>query len=174
MQLRNTESDCTVDDLSGIESRFDLVFPAEYRDFLLRNNGGDPEPSWYSMNGEYEDEISYFLAVNASNPHSDIATQIENYRDWIVPAYLPIAVCCGGDVLCLSLKDEELGAIYHWNHALANDAGNPWEENMTRLAGSLAEFLGGVSTLEDLESQRPIPTRTVVPVPYDKPWWKFW
>jgi len=174
MELENSAGSLSVEDIARVESRFDIDFPADYRDFLLRNNGGKPRPSWYPVNDEYEDEISYFLSINAPDRHSDLATQIENYRDWILPTYLPYAVCCGGDVLCISLKDDDPGSVYHWNHGLANHAGEPFEDNMTRLADSLSDFLETVATLENFESRMPPVSTTVESLPLGKPWWKFW
>ena len=174
MKLKNSMAELSEAEIGRFESEIGIEIPVEYRDFLLRNNGGTPDPGWYSMNGEYEDEISYFFAINASDRHSDLALQIENYRDWILPDYLPIAVCGGGDVLCLCLRKEEPGCVYHWNHELANAAGEPTENNMTKLCNSLTEFVDAVTTLEDLEERFGSTNTAVVVQSYNRPWWKFW
>ena len=174
MELLNTGNELSDDDISRFEAEFELTLPHEDRAFLLRHNGGVPEPGWYSMNDEYEDEISQFFVLGASNRHTSLADKVATYRDWILPAYLPFADCAGGDVLCLSLREAELGAVYHWNHGLANRAGEPYEDNMTRLANSLSEFVDGVTTLEEFEDAALAASGDVVPHVVVRPWWKFW
>ncbi len=174
MELSNSGARLSDEDIARFEADFDLSLPPEYRELLLWRNGGNPEPGWYSLNDEYEDEISQFFIVGASNLRSDLAENVASYRDWILPAYLPIAICGGGDLLCLSLREAEIGSVYHWNHELANRAGEPYEDNMTKLANSLSDFLDGVTTMEELEDAALAASGDVVPYVMVKPWWKFW
>jgi len=51
VRLKIRDSDPPVGDevLSEIEGRLGLVFPADYRSFLLMHNGGVPRPGWFLL-----------------------------------------------------------------------------------------------------------------------------
>ncbi len=131
-------------DIERIEKRLKVKLPNEYREFLLKSNGGKPVPDTVKHDGEYFDYVSYFYGARFNTYADDLFRNVEEYSEYILPHYLPIADSPGGDVYCLSLKPEDYGSIYYWDHEMANYDGDPWEENMVKLAGSLNVFLAGL------------------------------
>ena len=144
MDIVNSYSPLNPGDIDRIENRLGFNLPREYREFLLRNNGGKPISDAVKHEGEYFDYVACFYGVRFNTYSDDLFRNLEEYRDYILPHYLPIGDSPGGDVYCLSLKDSDSGAVYYWDHEMANYGGEPWEDNMIRLAGSLTEFLAGL------------------------------
>ena len=124
-----------------IEKRLGFKLPSQYREFLLKNNGGTPRPDTVPYEGEYFDYVALFYAIRNNAYSNDLFRNIEEYKKYILSHYLPIAESPGGDVYCISLKSEDYGSIYYWDHEEANYDGDPWEENMIKLANSLTDFL---------------------------------
>ena len=139
--IQNQETPLKDREIPVIEKRLGFKLPEQYKAFLLKNNGGTPSPDTVPYNGEYFDYVSLFYAVRTNAYSNDLFRNIEEYKEYILDHYLPIAESPGGDVYCISLKTDDYGAIYCWDHEEANYGGEPWEENMIKLANSLNEFL---------------------------------
>lgn len=93
---------------------------------------------------EYFDTVGHFYAVLNECEYDDLVRQIREYEGKISKDYLPIAESPGGNVFCISLKSEEYGYVYHWDHETANYDGEPWDYNMTCLSTSFEEFLNNL------------------------------
>ena len=149
MEIVDSYTPLNESDIGRIEERLELTLPKEYREFLLKNNGGKPIPDTVKYEGEYFDYVSFFYAARFNTYGDDLFRNVEEYNEYILPHYLLFGESPGGDVYCLSLKAEDLGAVYYWDHEMANYDGEPWEENMIKLAPSLNEFLAGLYSEEN-------------------------
>ncbi|AOF52334.1 SMI1/KNR4 family protein [Rodentibacter caecimuris] len=88
----------TVGDINALERQIGFSLPQDYRDFLLRYNGGSPLASLFNDNIE----IDYFYNLVTDNRElqlSEIFERLPNYG-------LPIAVTFAGDLLILAPKGE--------------------------------------------------------------------
>lgn len=144
MKLLDSHNPISSDDLKVVENKIGFELPAEYKLFLLENNGGRPSLDGVRHNDEHFDFVGYFYAVLDESRHDDLVRQITEHIGMIPQGYLPFADSPGGDAFCISLKDHEYGYIYHWDHEEANYDGEPWEYNMTQLSESLKLFLGNL------------------------------
>ena len=144
MKIVDSYSPLDMEDIRRVEGKLGFNIPEEYRDFLLRNNGGKPIPNAVKYEGEYFDYVACFYGARFNTYADDIFRNVEEYNEYILPHYLPIADSPSGNVYCLSLKSTDFGAVYCWDHETANYGGEPWEENMIKLAGSLNEFFAGL------------------------------
>ena len=131
-------------DIERIEAEIGLNLPVVYREFLLRHNGGKPKPDAVRYNGDYFDYVGFFYSEQFRSYASDLIRSIASYKELIPSHYFPIGESPGGDVYCLSLKKEDYGSVYYWDHEIANYDGEPWEENMIKLANTLSEFIEGL------------------------------
>ncbi|VUD46301.1 hypothetical protein TDB9533_00796 [Thalassocella blandensis] len=144
MKIVDSYTTLKTSDIEIIEKKLGITLPKDYRKFLLQNNGGKPIPDAVKLEGEYFDYVACFYGIRSSNYSDDLFRNVREYDGYIPPHYLPIGESPGGDIYCLSLIAEELGAVYYWDHELANYEGDPWEENMIKLAPALTEFLAGL------------------------------
>ncbi len=131
-------------ELEIVESRLGHSLPSEYRDFLKTVNGGIPIPDTVKYEGEYFDYVGALFAVRNNMYSNDLFRNIEEYDEYILKHYLPIGNSPGGDIYCLSLRPEEFGAVYYWDHEEANYEGEPWEENMIKLSPSFNQFISNL------------------------------
>ena len=144
MQIFESHSSLNEKDLDQFEEKQTIRLPLEYRKFLLKTNGGKPLPCDVKYEAEYFNNVSFFYGIRSDMYSDDLSRIMEQYKNLILPHYLPIAESAGGDLYCLRINVENYAAVYLWDHETANYSGEPYEENMTKLASSLTEFLAGL------------------------------
>jgi hypothetical protein len=149
--IRDSDESVTADQLDGIERSLHLRLPAEYRSFLLRTNGGVPEPRWFHYLAIDDDEgtrcrqkgkIAQFYSASRaearSGPVNSFVTLHQNWSDFDLPWLLPIAEvedAREGGFLCIAVEGENEGRIYYWPE---QELG---EETLHRVADSFNSFL---------------------------------
>ena len=148
MKITESYPKISVEDIEQVELACEVKLPREYREFILKHNGGGPEHHDYKLSGEYAGDFSHFYGIREYPASSDLRTMLEEYRELIPSGYFPIGESYGGDVLCVCLEQSELGSIYMWDHETANYDGEPWLENMSKLAPDLNDFLAMLYTEE--------------------------
>ncbi len=141
MQLTDSYRATNQQELSQIESYFNIELPIAYREFLLQNNGGSPTFHDYKIGGEYFDDVGWFFGIRNSEMTHDLKTENIEMKNRIPQHYFCIGISFGGNIICLSLKEKEYGFVYRWDHEIENYDGNPWEDNMLAIANSLPDFL---------------------------------
>lgn len=124
-------------------------FPKDYRNFLLKYNGGYPVPDCFSfIDGKEGSSVQYFLKINSNQNHDDFLSNIRNYEQRIPSNFLPIACDPGGNQICIAINGKEYGKIYFWDHeAEADDNDPPSMDNMTLIAQSFSDFLESLHPL---------------------------
>ena len=131
----------TEEDLSELEILVGTL-PAEYRSFLAKHNGGEPEPN-ILVTPDNELVINYFLPLNAPRGYYACLYRYREVYEGRVPrGMLPIASAGGGDLILIQLVGPDQGKIYYWDHELECEADAfDYYENIELLAGSFNELL---------------------------------
>ena len=149
--IRDSAEPVSPEQLEGIERSLKCRLPAEYRSFLLRFNGGVPDPRFFPYTVIDEDEgarrqrgkiARFYTAAPADAPGAQVKSFLTLYQqmvpygfpDWL----LPIAVvddALDGGMLCIAVKGEEQGRIYYWPE---QEIG---EDTLHHVADSFSSFL---------------------------------
>ena len=154
--IRDSAEPVNSDQLDGIERSLNRRLPAEYRSFLLRTNGGVPEPRWFHYLAIDDDEgtrcrqkgkIAQFYSASRAEARSaearsgqvhSLVTVYQNSTYFDFPWLLPIAEvedAREGGFLCIAVEGENEGRIYYWPE---QELG---EETLHRVADSFNSFL---------------------------------
>lgn len=151
LTIRDSAEPVSPDQLDRIERSLNLRLPAEYRSFLLRTNGGVPEPRRLHYIAIDQDEgtlrrqkgrIARFYPVGPAEAPSRQVNGLTLYKnnvpygwpDWLLPiAHVEDAL--EGGMLCIAVKGENQGRIYYWPE---QEIG---EETLHRVADSFNSFL---------------------------------
>lgn len=121
------------DMIDDLEKKVGSKLPDEYADFLLMCNGGKPDDcmsgdivvrQFFSISDEFARSLEY---------HHKIYTLAGRMPSHIVP----IANDNGSNCLCISLGDQDFGAVYFWDH----DGEDPGYENLSLINDSFSGFL---------------------------------
>ena len=131
-------------ELEQFEQKLGYTLPQSYKNFLLENNGGIPEPEFFwSESRQKELEFSYFLGLDPTQTNADTEGFYDlncAYKDLFFynmqqGFLLPIAPDGEGNDYCLSLREQDYGKIYIWDQENVpctydeNDVPNGIDEN---------------------------------------------
>lgn len=141
--------------VASLESRIGAALPADYRQFLLRYNGGVPDNSCFKLSaaaeGSYQDSVVHYFFGIADNPSLDIGHYFDVYvaAKRVPPNMLPIGRDPGGNMILLSLRSTDHGYIYFWDHELEGLVEDPaFTGHLVEISRSFQDFVDGL-TAED-------------------------
>jgi len=144
----NPEKEITIKDINAVETKYNFIFPEDFKEHYLTYNGGEPER--YVFVDEDEDEyiVTQFIPIKYDEESGrNLEYCLDTLRvgkvlpDWLIP----FADETGGDLYCFSLKEGEEGSIYYWSHEY--EYGEDPEEHVFYLTNSLKTFID--SMVED-------------------------
>jgi len=101
--------------LSNFERELGATLPIEYRQFLLKFNGGSPFPDTVEIKGmpESPTDVLEFFGVDAFDESSDLMWNKDTFSDRVPAQMLPIACDSGGGLFCLLLAGEDSGKVFY-------------------------------------------------------------
>jgi hypothetical protein len=165
--------------LEQFESQIGRRLPEDYREFLVRCNGGyaagavvfqGPTPE-----GNTADACPNHIGGFREESHFSIEAAHENYQAdevRIPKALLWIMDDPFGNAICIGLTGPHRGRIYFWDHENEPDP-EGWDGevetsgNIDLMANSFTAFVAGLQRVEEASAQE-------LSAPKKRPWWKFW
>jgi hypothetical protein len=148
--IEQTFPPITPADLDDFERAESVALPPEYRDFLLKNNGGRPRDNIADVPDFDEVAVNNFFGLRPGEMY-DLRREAAVYEGRIPPDTIPIADDPGGNLFLLSLAEDSKGAVYFWDHEEEpEDEATDWSdfENVYPIADSFDEFLAGLRPYE--------------------------
>jgi hypothetical protein len=151
-KFKNSGKKLTDELLHSVEARLNIVLPQEYREFLLKHNGGRPRPDVFKLPDGRELSVDEFLPFDEELMRKygcpDIESELDSLRHLEgMPAlhfssmpddFLPIAHT-GDDLVLLSLSRTGSSKILLWDRVEEGfDPGN-----VQTIADSFPDFLEG-------------------------------
>lgn len=138
-------------DIDSFEKDLKISLPSEYRNFLLKNNGGYVEPNIFYYrdedNFETNSAISIFFPLDSSFDNC-LQVIVKAYRKRVPSHLMPIASDVFGNLVCLGVSERNQCKIYFWDHEReSNEFGD--EGNVFLVADSLHDFLLSLLFSED-------------------------
>jgi hypothetical protein len=136
--------------IDQLESEMGVVLPAAYKQFLLEHNGGRPTPNAFPIEGMENNPfgvIQVFFGLGDEIESCDLRWNREVFRDRLPPNLFPIACDDGSDLICLSLRGRDGGAILFWDGQA--EGSPPSCCNVYRIAASFSEFINGLTDLPE-------------------------
>jgi len=144
--FENAQPPVKLEDINKFEKEIGHQLPSDYKEFLLKQNGGKPSTRRYiTKDGAVESSVIMLLPladIDSANLRRNYL--IFNKANLIPRNLLPIAEAIRMHQICISLYGEDVGAVYHW---LADDEDEeiiPSYDNMYLIAGSFTEFINSL------------------------------
>jgi cell wall assembly regulator SMI1 len=105
--------------IAALETQLGRSLPGDYREFMLRYNGGRPKPPMFRFalrNGRQDNScVHWFLSIH-DGEYSNLERTIRSLQGRIPPDTLPIADDPFGNVVLLGLHSDRRGKVYFWDH----------------------------------------------------------
>jgi hypothetical protein len=114
------------DELDKLEGQTGWKLSIDYRNFLLKHNGGSPTPDVFSIqNCPYDTNgiIQIFFGIQPDE-YNNLLDFYKRYKDWIPTNSLPIARDGCGNLLYMLLGGRDKGNIYFWIHDQEMEGGS--------------------------------------------------
>jgi hypothetical protein len=99
--------------VAKLEANLGFPLAASYRQFLLDKNGGTPVPDCIDVPGFGETDVQVFFGIGRSVEASCISWNLDTLRARLPNRLVPIACDSGGNVFCLSAREEDAETILY-------------------------------------------------------------
>jgi cell wall assembly regulator SMI1 len=144
-----TEADISESDIQELERKINFEFPLEYKEHLLKFNGGRCEPNIFNFEEAgaiTESSVDWFLALyEGEYDNLEGYFNIFKIDEKRMPnSFFPIAHDPGGNLICMDANDNK---IYFWDHEREVDyslSGDDDRSNLYILANNLKEFISSL------------------------------
>ena len=114
---------CTWEDVAEFERSYQITFPPDYQEFLVKYNGGEtPDTSFY-FSRKLESDVRYFYGIGdvKYSVHNAVYAIDFDLPDMLEKGLFPIAEDSFGNTVLMDVK-EHPGTVYFYDH-------EAWEEN---------------------------------------------
>ncbi|OMF94221.1 SMI1/KNR4 family protein [Paenibacillus sp. FSL R7-0337] len=136
MEIQGSSEVLTESRLRDFEGINGLQLPQQYREFLLKHNGGYPKPYYFTISREQGmGMVNVFYGIGEM--YDDLDKKIHNFDEILEAGFIPIADDSGGNQICLGLTEAHFGHVYFWIH----DEDPEDMGNMFFLSKDFGEFL---------------------------------
>ena len=150
MDLYDSGQKLTKDIIKRFENILGLSLPDDYKEFMMKTNGGTPEEDLAygfidvvtnKTNDSDLRELFVFYEDEENDNFDDIMRIYKSMvnEKLIPPFFFPIGDDSGGDPLCMNLSQEEYGSIWFCDHELENSETGFLAAS--KIANSFTEFL---------------------------------
>lgn len=150
-EIYDSGTKLTEQSIAEFEERQGVKIPADYRLFLLQNNGGRPRQTDFilSKNSKADQvewgSITRFLGIDVQ-PTNSLDYVLRIFQNRLPHDLFPIARDPGGNLICMSNSKSKGRKIYFWDHEYeANEGEIPDFKNISLLANNLDEFLNNLA-----------------------------
>lgn len=131
-----------MDDLLEFEAVNDFRLPEDYRDFLIKHNGGRPTPNKVS---KVDTDVHWLYSMCEEPAWASFFYALDVYQNRIPSWYIPIGYDSGGNVFITSLFEENKGVIALWMHEREHPTdGTEYYKNCIKLADNFEEFINSL------------------------------
>ena len=145
--LRSVGNKISLSDIENFEMQYNIIIPNEYKEFLLKNNGGSPENFLFTTefdevqpgNSEVKKQATdierFFSLRELFFEYEDIIDD-----DYIESKYIPIARTSFGNLILLSAENHsDSGKVYFSNHDIINP--NNGKFLISEIKSTFVEFI---------------------------------
>ncbi len=125
-------------------TRLGIKLPADYRSFLLNQNGGKPSPNEFQMqiSSPNNKGILTRLFGICKDDRYDLESVAKRYQGRVPKYLLAIGQDPGGNLICLAVSGVNANKIFFWEHEEEAEEGEPpTEKNLTLIANNFASFV---------------------------------
>lgn len=138
-------------DIAAAERELGVAFPADYRAFMARFNGGSPEPDAFDIQwrpGQPPAEewtastMSWFYWITEEQGNSLVRMNKVRFARRLPKGTLTVASDAGGNQILLALSGPHAGKVLFWVKDHEVERGDePGYDNVGFLAEGFAEFV---------------------------------
>lgn len=111
---------CNIEEkIESVERKYEIVFSEQYKDFLIRYNGGYTPKTKFKA-GKISSDVRGFLGFG------DVKLSIDTIEmeEWLEKNVFPVGCDSFGNYIVIGVGNENFGKIYFCNHEKENEIEN--------------------------------------------------
>ena len=136
--------------ISEYEAEHKFAFPAQYRDFLLKYNGGDTPDTKFRVGGVSSDLKGLYGFGNAGKfLNYSVFDSMDRIRDFLCDGMLPIGSNAFGDCITIGVGPGNNGKIFFLYHDRAKKYIELTEDFKAFVGKCKSKKLGHIRTIEE-------------------------
>lgn len=118
MHVEGSRAPVSDTEIHAFETRFGVVLPDDYKEFLLKHYGGKPTPRRYkTQDGVVESSFIRMLPLaDIEEPNLALNFMSYNQGHFIPKNLMPIGEDPIGNQICLSVAGVDCGTVYPWSY----------------------------------------------------------
>lgn len=161
LEIKEPEIAINLEDIVNLEKKLNICFPEDYKQHLLKYNGGHPIKDGAPMispidKSETDIGINWFLAIY-NGESSNFLKAYNTFKIWqkrMPDELIPIANASCGNAICISIKGNNYGKVYFWDHEQeAYEGEEPDYSNVHLIANNFTDFINSLYETELLEDE---------------------
>jgi hypothetical protein len=126
--------------IERLQQRLGRPLPAAYLDYLGHQDGGQL--------ADNTEVVNIIFGLGDVPDWANLWHKLETFHDRIPAWLLLVAQDAFGNLFALSLRDQDLGSVWFWDHEEEADEGEPpTEDNLTLKAPDWQTFLDSLRPL---------------------------
>lgn len=138
VEYRRREPPAGPEQLRRLAERIGVPLPASYREYLLEQDGGRLAPN----NEAVKTVFGLGDVPDGSNMWRKLTTYAGRVPNWL----LPVASDEYGNLFAVSLRQQDNGSVWFWDHEEEADEGEPpSEENIAYKGEDWPGFVAGLA-----------------------------
>jgi hypothetical protein len=102
--------------ITKVETIFEIKFPKDYIECVMKNDGGYPMPNRFTLN-EHEEVFNKLLSLQEVS--YNIIDTYNNVKDRLINGVIPFAEDPFGNLLCFDYRKSKQPNIVFWDHEKA-------------------------------------------------------
>lgn len=136
--------------IKEFESKYNFTFPKQYREFLLKYNGGETPKSKFRIN-RISSDIRGFYGLGGANQyhHYNLFENSGRLTEWIEDSMIPIAVNTFGDYIMIGIGEDNQGKVYFYYHDRPKKYLELTDDLRTFIKKCKSEKIGHIMTIEE-------------------------
>lgn len=146
-RFNNTNIDKYINDF---QTKYKVIIPPEYKNFLLKYNGGKTPESKFKI-GKISSDIRGFYGLGECEDNLDYLylEKIHVLQDFLNDNYLPIAVNSFGDYIVIDINVDNKEGVYFYYHDRPKKYIEISENFAEFIKKCKSDKIGKISSIED-------------------------
>ena len=142
LTYRDRRPPASTDLVARLEEHVRRALPPPYRDYLLEQDGGRVFDN--------SEALQQILGLGDLPEFASLWHKLEVYADRVPYWLLPVATDAFGNLFAVSLRDEDNGSVWFWDHEEEADEDEPpTEDNIKLMAPDWPTFLASLQPADE-------------------------
>lgn len=152
----------TEESLLAIENKYSCQLPNDYREFLLLRNGAFPSPDCATFDEagrKTASDVFCLFAIGDDRTSLSMEWHHETFSNRLPENTLPVGRDSCGNLWLISLRDDNTGAIFFWDHGSYDTFDETDLKNWPKVASNFNEFIGNLTEYDASAEVGGVPSR---------------